>query len=564
MMSSALRLQAFTCGNVFSLTPLSVTAFGNYSNLSGNNGHNLSKGRVNVIITPNRQHFNRNDCTRQVELMNRYYGLGLNNFKFIVLGMVQTKEEKRIKKNEKQKRWREKIKRDAVKLETYRAKQNEYARKSRAKRRAILEKNPALLKEERKKNREKCANYRKKIKSTHVEKEPPVRMNIRNRNKQVRKRKIQSLNESIDEWKNKFNNSEKRNRKLEKRIQRMKCAKPTSSPDSPRRLADKLLTKSRAEIRKDLMILYSTVRACKPFIRSRNARISLQILKKYKLKSRGMKALKTKVLNRPLKKRPLVNINSKIKAVREFYERDDNSIATSGKKETITRKGIKKQKRIVTQTLQFLHLKYTAENPKYKISYSEFCKLRPFWVVQSKASDRNTCLCEKCDNFSLLCERMRSLGLINTVSSHALVETIVCTSSRKCLLGKCVDCVGKKVDVAKPNLTNNFTWYYEWVKESKNIMLKTTNKEKIVQEYVKRKHVVEISVLEEKFHHQLRHVIMPHHAKVINQYKAISKATDSVNLHTAVIRVDFSENYACKWAKEIQSVHFGGSRKQVS
>ncbi len=31
-----------------------------------------------------------------------------------------------------------------------------------------------------------------------------------------------------------------------------------------------------------------------------------------------------------------------------------------------------------------------------------------------------------------------------------------------------------------------------------------------------------------------------------------------------LIHVDFSENYNCKFANKIQSVHFGGSHKQVS
>ena len=31
-----------------------------------------------------------------------------------------------------------------------------------------------------------------------------------------------------------------------------------------------------------------------------------------------------------------------------------------------------------------------------------------------------------------------------------------------------------------------------------------------------------------------------------------------------LLHIDFSENYACKYNQEIQSVHFGGSHKQAS
>ncbi|OWR42782.1 hypothetical protein KGM_211517 [Danaus plexippus plexippus] len=39
---------------------------------------------------------------------------------------------------------------------------------------------------------------------------------------------------------------------------------------------------------------------------------------------------------------------------------------------------------------------------------------------------------------------------------------------------------------------------------------------------------------------------------------------ENLTLSEAVIRVDFSEKYALKYAEEIQSLHFGGSRQQTS
>lgn len=32
----------------------------------------------------------------------------------------------------------------------------------------------------------------------------------------------------------------------------------------------------------------------------------------------------------------------------------------------------------------------------------------------------------------------------------------------------------------------------------------------------------------------------------------------------AMLHVDFSENYGCKYAAEVQSAHFGGSKPQIS
>lgn len=39
---------------------------------------------------------------------------------------------------------------------------------------------------------------------------------------------------------------------------------------------------------------------------------------------------------------------------------------------------------------------------------------------------------------------------------------------------------------------------------------------------------------------------------------------ENISEGEVLVRVDFSENYACKYFTEAQSVHFGASRQQVS
>ena len=52
-------LQEYSQPNIFSLTTLSVTALGNYSNLEGNINHNLKKGWVNITLMYYRLSFNK-------------------------------------------------------------------------------------------------------------------------------------------------------------------------------------------------------------------------------------------------------------------------------------------------------------------------------------------------------------------------------------------------------------------------------------------------------------------------------------------------------------------------
>ena len=49
-----------------------------------------------------------------------------------------------------------------------------------------------------------------------------------------------------------------------------------------------------------------------------------------------------------------------------------------------------------------------------------------------------------------------------------------------------------------------------------------------------------------------------------HQYQSIRKLKDKLTENDIILHVDFSENYACKYEAEIQSVNFGASQKQIS
>ena len=56
--------------------------------------------------------------------------------------------------------------------------------------------------------------------------------------------------------------------------------------------------------------------------------------------------------------------------IRSFYERDDVSRVCPGVKDTVTRRGLKKQKRLLNDTIKNLHEKFTQEGNS--VSYSLF------------------------------------------------------------------------------------------------------------------------------------------------------------------------------------------------
>lgn len=63
--------------------------------------------------------------------------------------------------------------------------------------------------------------------------------------------------------------------------------------------------------------------------------------------------------------------------IAEFYERDDISRLTTGKKDTITKNKVKKQKRLLNDSMKIIHTKFLAET-SIKVSYSLFTLMKPF------------------------------------------------------------------------------------------------------------------------------------------------------------------------------------------
>jgi DhnA family fructose-bisphosphate aldolase class Ia len=55
-----------------------------------------------------------------------------------------------------------------------------------------------------------------------------------------------------------------------------------------------------------------------------------------------------------------------------------------------------------------------------------------------------------------------------------------------------------------------------------------------------------------------------HSFRVSHQYRMIKAKRESLPSDAIMLHVDFSENYASKWAKEIQAAHFGSSHNQIT
>ena len=184
-----------------------------------------------------------------------------------------------------------------------------------------------------------------------------------------------------------------------------------------------------------------------------------KILRKYKLLMHAHKQIKVPKKRRKDPRKGSISLRLKDK-VQSFFERDDNSRTMTGKKQTKTRYKIKKQIRLLSDTIGNLYQKYKAENLE-KISFITFWRLKPSWIRAPSEKERDTCLCKICENTISLVECLKRLKAIETTNLESLVNETVCSiDNKECMYGSCTTCTCKdykiKMNVKDPN--KQVTW----------------------------------------------------------------------------------------------------------
>ena len=246
--------------------------------------------------------------------------------------------------------------------------------------------------------------------------------------------------------------------------------------------------------------------------------------------------------------------------VNRFYLEDEKSFPAPGSRDYVTRKKRKMRKRYLCDTIENLHRKYCKERGKI-ISRALFYKLKAFWMVHKKETARHTCLCKVHSNFQFLVTRLRYLN-IKILNNTEDVKTMVCCSkiTKECMYRECDNCINKKLEYSG-DLTV-LTWYNEWITEklsrpgAKGIMynVQVTSKKKIDCKILD-----VINLFNSKLPNFLKHVYI-----VTHQFQAIKNYKTNLKSNEVFLIIDFSENYVCKYHKEVQSVQFGASKKQIS
>lgn len=399
-------------------------------------------------------------------------------------------------------------------------------------------------------------------------------------------RTIQKQNETIKRLQNKIRSLKRYTHKIEARKRNFETMSKCTKDASPATKAHHLVHSGNiAMIRKELTFGFALSKEVKDKIKRNSQKhaekrtihkiITGPILAKYRLlhKARNDLLLSQKCLrnikaNEPILQNKRKNRTGSVETtnlIKNYFLQDGNSVATAGKKETLTLKKDKRQKRYLCDTMINLYEKFKSENPRIRISYTSFTRLRPFYVVPHSVGKRDTVKCKLHCNSEFKATKLHGLGILLHSQLSNIMSDIVCSIRDKdCMFGTCLNCKDNMSkmykDITRISSTETVK-YFEW----KNVTeIRDTIKGKMtVKAMTKVENNCTVSDLCIRFQEELIK-LMSHQYRIFHQYSAIKTIKENMTSSECVLQVDFSENYSCKAATEIQAMHFGGSRKQVS
>ena len=409
--------------------------------------------------------------------------------------------------------------------------------------------------------------------------------------KKVRKDKAKAYRQ-VEKLKVALYTKTKENNKYRQRLTRMRCKMRAQNCNTPRSKADAQLKQIRGKVptrvKRTLVFHNALIADLKESYHKRKTEREKQlfakvvcgrIMKRYRQLSMAKRILgnscSKKRINANKTRSDRLNYERKAskkrisqgleKRITDFFNRDDVSQITSGKKETVTRKKEKKQKRFLLDSMRNLHDKFVSENQDFKIGYDAFRRRRPFWVVVPSINQRDTCLCKLCDNLELKACVLQRNGILKSNSLAAAAKDLCCEEEKECMYRTCNKCNTRKLadsTTVEIDMGKQVTWP-EWrvVKEERKRGTDTVFEVTITK---KVEESGSLQVLKDEFTSVLRDKGCRHLYNIRHQYRAIRAMKETLHDTEAALHIDFAENYGCKLNREVQAMHFGASKGQVT
>jgi len=494
--------------------------------------------------------------------------------------MAKSREERLTIKREAEKRRCEAIKDDPIRLAAEKTKRQERKQRQRKKTTGKKKLSSKEVKLQREKWKLAKRKYNEKKKAVAVAAEIEDAPSSARANSIRKKKKMRTEWRRVKQYfimnklKAQVASANNRASKYKMRYLRLK-GKENSASKSPKSKLERQLTKDREKvspnvkrqlllgkaIEADLNESFSAIKSTKTKnILSES--ISLKHVRKYRLTNLAKPSFKFRTFSQKCE-RPLLGKKRKqmmrvLHHVTKFYEDDENSVYSPAKGDQIVRDKIKKKKRFLTNSLKYLFVKYCEQSP-YSISYAKFCSLRPFWVVSRPVDQRDTCLCEKCENPRMMCEQLKLLNLVSEKNIDFLIQKEMCCEivTEACRFRTCENCRDKNIQFGN-YVGEEKCSYYAWI-----VKVETGRDDKEYRHTGKER--IHCSVGE--FVARFKGVIVPYMKHVgnwLHQSRIIKELKSKLTEEAVLFHIDFAENFGCKYATELQVIHFGGNQVQIS
>lgn len=216
--------------------------------------------------------------------------------------------------------------------------------------------------------------------------------------------------------------------------------------------------------------------------------------------------------------------------VAEFLLRDENSRVMPGKNDKVKVDKQHEQKRVLNDSMSFLHLKYKTETND-TMSFATFCRLRPKNVSLTRYITKNQCLCQRHQNMALTLKCMPSSGATLPVNPDEFARKLEETGGD---LSNILESLADTIH------------HEQWKKVTLDDGKKRT---KIVATEVDKNSFK--TLVNEQINDFKEHI-----KRVKQQYKAIGELKQNLPDGHIISQMDFAENFSCSSADEIQSAYW--------
>lgn len=157
--------------------------------------------------------------------------------------------------------------------------------------------------------------------------------------------------------------------------------------------------------------------------------------------------------------------------------------------------------------------------------------------------------------------KLKALKVINAGTLDDLLKELCCdVRNENCLEGSCELCKKKEVQILDFD-ADELASYEKW--KTKRVEVTVKGLKKLCHKTVKETIECKKGELLNAFKESIKSFLI-HTRNIIHQYNSVDTIKKNLSSDEILIHIDFSENYNCKYGREIQSAHFGGSKPQVS